>query len=124
MDSDTAAVGVGVGGAAIGGLLTAIGAWVIRMLQTSHDHGRQVRKDTIDELYALNKQLRDDLDEVQKELDALRKEHVECQVQYNRLLERMAHYEEVLENNKIPFRPFRPGTPGTDSHPPLTGGQK
>lgn len=122
MDTDTAAAGIGIGGAAIGGLLTGLGAWIFRLLQTRHDHGRQIRKDTIDELYSLNQQLRKDLDELQKELSALQKEHMECQVQYTRLLERMTHYEEVLENNKIPFRPFRPGGVGTDTHTPLSGG--
>lgn len=122
MDTDTAAVGIGIGGATIGGLLTGLGAWVFRLLQTRYDHGRQIRKDTIDELYSLNQQLRKVLDELQKELDVLRKEHMECQVQYNRLLERMTHYEEVLENNKIPFHPFRPSGTGTDTHTPLPGG--
>lgn len=124
MDSDTAAVGVGVGGAAIGGLLTIIGAWVIRMLQTNYDHGRQVRKDTIEELYRLNEQLRKDIDTLEAKCEKIAKEHLECQVQYSRMLEWVEIYELALTNANVPFRPYRPGN-GTDNHPslPPTGGK-
>lgn len=116
MDSDTAAISIGA--ATAGSLLTGLGAWIVNLLKTRHDQDRQVRKDTIDELYRLNEQLRQDIDTLEDKYDKLRQEHVECQVQYNRLLERIENYELALTNAKVSFRPYRPGN-GTDNHPSL-----
>lgn len=115
MDSDTAAIGLGA--ATAGSLLTGLGAWIVNLMKTRHDQDRQVRKDTIEELYRLNEQLRKDLDNLEKKYDAVIKEHVDCQLKYTRLLERMDNYERLLTDAKIPFRPFQSG--GSNNHPAL-----
>lgn len=122
MDTDTVAVGVGA--ATASSVLTGLGAWIINLLKTIHDQDRQVRKDTIEELYRLNEQLRKDIDTLEAKCEKIAKEHLECQVQYSRMLERVENYELALTNANVPFRPYRPGN-GTDNHPslPPTGGK-
>lgn len=122
MDTDTVAVGVGA--ATASSVLTGLGAWIINLLKTIHDQDRQVRKDTIEELYRLNEQLRKDIDTLEAKCEKIAKEHLECQVQYSRMLEWVENYELALTNANVPFRPYRPGN-GTDNHPslPPTGGK-
>lgn len=122
MDTDTVAVGVGA--ATASSVLTGLGAWIVNLLKTIHDQDRQVRKDTIEELYRLNEQLRKDIDTLEAKCEKIAKEHLECQVQYSRMLERVENYELALTNANVPFRPYRPGN-GTDNHPSLspTGGK-
>ena len=122
MDTDTVAVGVGA--ATASSVLTELGAWIVNLLKTIHDQDRQVRKDTIEELYRLNEQLRKDIDTLEAKCEKIAKEHLECQVQYSRMLERVENYELALTNANVPFRPYRPGN-GTDNHPslPPTGGK-
>lgn len=122
MDTDTVAVGVGA--ATASSVLTGLGAWIVNLLKTRHDQDRQVRKDTIEELYRLNEQLRKDIDTLEAKCEKIAKEHLECQVQYSRMLERVENYELALTNANVPFRPYRPGN-GTDNHPslPPTGGK-
>lgn len=122
MDTDTVAVGVGA--ATASSVLTGLGAWIVNLLKTIHDQDRQVRKDTIEELYRLNEQLRKDIDTLEAKCEKIAKEHLECQVQYSRMLEWVEIYELALTNANVPFRPYRPGN-GTDNHPSLspTGGK-
>lgn len=122
MDTDTVAVGVGA--ATASSVLTGLGAWIVNLLKTRHDQDRQVRKDTIEELYRLNEQLRKDIDTLEAKCEKIAKEHLECQVQYSRMLEWVEIYELALTNANVPFRPYRPGN-GTDNHPslPPTGGK-
>ena len=122
MDTDTVAVGVGA--ATASSVLTGLGAWIVNLLKTIHDQDRQVRKDTIEELYRLNEQLRKDIDTLEAKCEKIAKEHLECQVQYSRMLEHLECYELALTNANVPFRPYRPGN-GTDNHPslPPTGGK-
>lgn len=122
MDTDTVAVGVGA--ATASSVLTGLGAWIVNLLKTIHDQDRQVRKDTIEELYRLNEQLRKDIDTLEAKCEKIAKEHLECQVQYSRMLEWVEIYELALTNANVPFRPYRPGN-GTDNHPslPPTGGK-
>lgn len=122
MDTDTVAVGVGA--ATASSVLTGLGAWIVNLLKTRHDQDRQVRKDTIEELYRLNEQLRKEIDTLEAKCEKIAKKHLECQVQYSRMLERVENYELALTNANVPFRPYRPGN-GTDNHPslPPTGGK-
>ena len=112
MDSETAAVTVGA--ATAGSLLTGVGAWLVNAWKAKTDQDRQIRKDTIDELYKLSGQLRADNEVLETKLEVVRRELIEYRVRYSRLLERKDTYEQMLSDAKIPFRPYKPE--GTDDH--------